>query len=256
MDDKLVIAGRTFTSRLIVGTGKYDSDDTLRLVIDKSACEIITVAVRRVDFNNERKDIVSAIDRDTIFILPNTSGAHTAEEAIRIALLARAMGLSNWVKLEITPDQKYLLPDGVETLAATETLVKEGFVVLPYINADPVLAKRLAEAGAATVMPLGAPIGSNQGLRTIDSIRIIVEESIVPVIVDAGIGCPSDAAYAMEMGADAVMINTAIATSDAPPMMAEAFKYAVVAGRIAFNAGLPFKSTKANASSPLAWLIK
>lgn len=253
-DDLFVLAGKQFHSRLIIGTGKYGSDDTMNKAIEKANCEMITVAVRRVDFKREHKDIVSAIDREKMFILPNTSGAQNAEEAIRIARLARAMRLSNWVKLEITPDHKYLLPDGVETLKAAEALVKEGFIVLPYINADPVLAKRLEDVGVSAVMPLGAPIGSNRGLVTYESIRIIVEQARVPVIVDAGIGKPSDAAMAMELGVDAVMINTAIATSGDPIEMADAFRLSVIAGRKAYRSGIASRSIIANASSPLSWL--
>ncbi len=254
--DILKIADREFNSRLMIGTGKYPSPEIMREAIKQSGAEIITVALRRVDLNDPKYDLLSQIHRENLLILPNTSGAMNAEEAIRSAKLAKAAGISDWIKLEITPSPKHLLPDGAETLKATEKLVKLGFKVLPYINADPVLAKRLEEAGASTVMPLAAPIGTNKGLRTIDQIKIIIQESFVPVVVDAGIGKPSDAALAMEIGVDAVMINTAISTSNDPVLMAEAFKTAIQAGRKAFLAGLGPVSETANASSPLDWLKK
>jgi len=254
--DKLIIARREFTSRFMIGTGKFSSDETMNNCIVCSGAEIITVAVRRVDLKNPECDILSFLDPKKIFILPNTSGAQNAEEAIRIAMLARQMGLSNWVKLEVTPDPKYLLPDGDETLKAAKFLVKEGFIVLPYINADPVLAKKLEEVGTATVMPLAAPIGTNKGLTTEDSIKIIIEQANIPVVIDAGIGRPSDACRAMELGAAAVMVNTAVSTSADPALMASAFKLAVESGRKAYLAGLGHMSDVARASSPTSWLSK
>ena len=255
--DLLVIAGRAFRSRLMVGTGKFPSAEALRAALVSSEAEIVTVALRRVDLSKPQGDsILSVLDPARYLILPNTSGARTAEEAVRLAKMARAMGLPPWLKLELTPEPKYLLPDPLETLKATEMLVKEGFVVLPYIQADPVLAKRLEEAGAATVMPLGAPIGSNRGLRTRDMIRIIIEQAKVPVVVDAGLGAPSHAAEAMEMGADAVLVNTALADTPDHGKMAAAFALAVKAGRLAYLAGLgPVRDTAA-ASSPLTGFLE
>lgn len=255
-NDKLLIADRYFSSRLIIGTGKFPSSESLKQSIETSGSEIITVALRRVNLEDPEDNILSAIDPKKYLILPNTSGALNADEAVRLARLAKASGISDWVKIEVTPDPKYLLPDGEETLKATKILVKEGFKVLPYINADPILAKKLEDAGAVTVMPLGSPIGSNKGLKTIDQIKIIIEQANVPVIVDAGIGKPSDAALAMEMGASAVLINTAIATADNPVLIAEAFKYAVIAGRKAFLSGLPAQSDYAKASSSLDWISR
>ena len=252
-DDALVIADKRFNSRFMIGTGKFPSDDTMKKCLEASGAEVITVAIRRVDLDNPRPDILSALDPEKIFILPNTSGAQNADVAVRISRFARGMGLSNWIKLEVTPDPKYLWPDAEETLKAARTLVREGFVVLPYIGPDPVLAKKLEEAGAATVMPLASPIGSNRGLGSIQGIEIIIAQSNVPVIIDAGIGSPSDAARAMELGADAVMINTAISTSGDPVRMAEAFKFAVLAGRLARRAGLADKRDTAIASSPDGW---
>src|SRR2546425_2727528 len=238
--DPLVIAGRPFSSRLIVGTGKFGSYDVMRAAIEASGTEMVTVALRRVDLDaTGGPDILQFIDPDRYLLLPNTSGAVDAEEAVRVARLARAAGMPTWVKLEVTPDPRYLLPDPVETLKAAERLVAEGFVVLPYINADPVLAKRLEEAGCATVMPLGSWIGSNQGLRTRAGIEIIVEQALVPVVVDAGIGAPSHAAEALELGADAVLVNTAIGTAGDPVAMAGAFRLAVEAGRAGYRAGPP-----------------
>ncbi|MFA5700265.1 MAG: thiazole synthase, partial [Desulfuromonas sp.] len=206
--DKLIIAGRSFRSRLMVGTGKFSSNAAMAAALQASDSEIVTVALRRVDIDNPQDDMLSHIDPTHYLLLPNTSGARNAEEAVRLARLARAAGCEPWIKLEVTPDPYYLLPDPIETLKAAEILVKEGFVVLPYINADPVLAKHLQEVGTATVMPLGAPIGTNRGIRTRDNIAIIIEQAIVPVVIDAGLGAPSHAAEAMEMGADAVMVNT------------------------------------------------
>ena len=255
-NDLLTIAGRTFSSRLMIGTGKFPSAQALREAIAASGSEIITVALRRVDLNRpDDEGIMSAIDPGKQLILPNTSGARTAEEAVRLAKLARAAGLEPWVKLELTPEPRYLLPDPVETLRAAEMLVKEGFVVLPYIQADPILAKRLEEAGTATVMPLGAPIGSNRGLKTRDMIRIIIEQSTVPVVVDAGLGAPSHAAEAMELGADAVLVNTALADAREHGPMARAFAMATEAGRVAYLAGLGPERETAEASSPLTGFL-
>ncbi len=256
-NDPLVIAGRSFTSRLMVGTGKFPSAEALRTALQSSRAEIVTVALRRVDLSRRQDDsILSVLDPAKHLILPNTSGARTADEAVRLARLARAMGLEPWVKLELTPEPRYLLPDPLETLKAAERLIKEGFVVLPYIQADPILAKRLEEAGTAAVMPLGAPIGSNRGLRTRDMIRIIIEQAKVPVVVDAGLGAPSHAAEAMELGADAVLVNTALADAHDHGAMAAAFALAVQAGRMAFLAGLgPLRETAA-ASSPLTGFLE
>ena len=249
---KLIIGGREFNSRLFVGTGKFSSNDLMQQAILASESEMVTVAMKRVDMEAPQKDdILSHIRKDSIQLLPNTSGVRDAEEAVLAAQLAREAFGTNFIKLEIHPDPKYLLPDPVETLKATEELVKMGFVVLPYIQADPVLCKRLEEAGAATVMPLGAPIGTNKGLRTRDLLEIIIADSRVPVVVDAGIGAPSHAAEAMEMGADAVLVNTAIAVAGNPVEMAIAFKDAVIAGRRAYEAGLGAQCAHAIASSPL-----
>ncbi len=254
--DKLVIAGRQFDSRLLLGTGKFASPQVMAQALTASGAQIVTVALRRVDIDNPQDDTLREIDRDRYLLLPNTSGARNAEEAVRLSRLARAATDINWVKLEVTPDPYYLLPDPVETLRAAEILVKEGFVVLPYINADPILAKRLQDAGTATVMPLGSPIGSNQGLKTRAAIEIIIEQSTVPVVVDAGLGLPSHAAEAMESGADAVLINTAIATAADPPEMALAFKLAVEAGRKAWLAGPRAAMRTAEASSPLTGFLR
>ena len=254
--DPLVIAGRTFASRLMIGTGKFPSAKSLQATIAASSAEIVTVALRRVDLANpEKESILNAIDPEKQFILPNTSGARTAEEAVRLSKLARAAGLEPWVKLELTPEPRYLLPDPVETLKATELLVKEGFVVLPYIQPDPILAKHLEEAGAATVMPLGAPIGSNRGIKSRDMIRIIIEQANIPVVVDAGLGAPSHAAEAMEMGADAVLVNTALADATDHSAMGTAFAMATRAGRIAYRAGLGPQRNAAEASSPLTGFL-
>lgn len=255
-NDALVIADRRFRSRLMIGTGKFPSAAALRAAIAASGAEIVTVALRRVDLARpEDEGILSAIDPEKQLILPNTSGARSAAEAVRLAKLARAAGLPPWVKLELTPEPRYLLPDPVETLRAAEMLVKEGFVVLPYIQADPILAKRLEEAGTATVMPLGAPIGSNRGLRTRDMIRIIIEQVAVPVVVDAGLGAPSHAAEAMELGADAVLVNTALADARDHAGMARAFAMSVEAGRMAYLAGLGPERDEAQASSPLTGFL-
>ncbi len=248
------IAGRSFTSRLLLGTGKFASPELMRDALAASGAEIVTVALRRADLSG-RKDpfanILEFLDPQRYLVLPNTSGALNAAEAVRLARLARAAGLPHWVKLEIHPDPRYLLPDPVETLRAAEQLVAEGFVVLPYINADPVLAKRLEEVGTATVMPLGSPIGSNRGLQTRDQLRIIIEQATVPVVVDAGLGAPSHAAAALELGADAVLVNTAIAVAADPVRMARAFKAAVEAGRAAFEIGLADPGLEARPTSPL-----
>ncbi len=246
----LTIAGRAFRSRLFVGTGKFSSSAVMREAIEASGCEMVTVALRRVDLADPGDDIMRVLDRERFFFLPNTSGARNAEEAVRLARLARAAGGGNWLKLEVTPDPRTLLPDPVETLRATEILVREGFVVLPYINADPILALRLQDAGAAAVMPLGAPIGTNQGVLTRFQVEIIVEQARVPVVVDAGIGAPSHAALAMEIGADAVLVNTAIAVAGDPVAMARAFAGAVAAGRQAWEAGLGRPQQRAAGSSP------
>ncbi|OGB90984.1 thiazole synthase [candidate division WOR-1 bacterium RIFCSPHIGHO2_01_FULL_53_15] len=253
----MIIAGRKFNSRLFLGTGKFPSNEVLRGALEASGAEIVTVALRRVDLTAAgNKDILSAIDRDKYLILPNTSGARSADEAVRLARLARAGGAGDWLKLEVTPDPNYLLPDPIETLKAAEILVKEGFIVLPYINADPILAKRLEEAGTATVMPLGSFIGSHQGIKTKTAIEVIIEQANVPVVVDAGLGAPSHAAEAMEMGADAVLVNTAIAIAADPARMAEAFKLAVRAGRLAYETGLKEPRKQASASSPLTGFLR
>ncbi len=250
----LTIAGRPFPSRLVVGTGKFSSPEAMRAALDASGTGMVTVALRRADLTG-RKDpfanILEFIDPAKYLILPNTSGAMNAAEAVRLARLAVAAGLPKWVKLEIHPDPRYLLPDPIETFEAAKTLVNEGFTVLPYINADPVLAKRLQEVGCATVMPLGSPIGSNRGVETRHQIRIIIEQATVPVIVDAGLGAPSHAAEAMELGADAVLINTAIAVANDPDRMAKAFAQAVAAGREAFLVGMHSPQSTASATSPL-----
>ena len=247
----LKIADKTFESRLFTGTGKFSSAALMEESLLASGSELVTVALRRVDLNDSNDDMLLHLKHPHIHLLPNTSGVRTAKEAIFAAQLAREALETNWLKLEIHPDPKYLLPDPIETLKATEELAKLGFVILPYIHADPVLCKRLEEAGVAAVMPLGSPIGSNKGLKTIDFLEIIIEQSNVPVIVDAGIGSPSDAAKAMEIGADAVLVNTAIAVAGDPVAMAKAFKMAVIAGRMAFEARLGHQESYAVASSPL-----
>jgi len=251
--DELVIAGRAFSSRLFLGTGKFPSNPHLRTAIEASRTEIVTVALRRIDPTSD-EDILDAIPGD-VLLLTNTSGAVDAGEAVRLARLARAAGLPEWIKLEITPDPRYLLPDPIETLRAAQQLVSEGFTVLPYCPADPVLCKRLEEAGCATVMPLGSWIGSNQGLRTKAALEIIVEQATVPVVVDAGIGAPSHACEAMELGAAAVLVNTAIGTAADPAAMALAFRWAVEAGRSGRLAGLPGAGSVAKASSPLTGFL-
>jgi len=249
--DTLKIADKEFSSRLFTGTGKFSSSKNMREALLASDSELITVALKRVDIQNEADDILTHLNHPRINLLPNTSGVRTAKEAIFAAELAREALETNWIKLEIHPDPKYLLPDPIETLKATEELVKLGFVVMPYIHADPVLCKRLEEVGSQCVMPLGAPIGSNKGLKTLEFLEIIIDQSNVPVVVDAGIGSPSHAAHAMEIGADAVLVNTAIAVSQQPTAMAISFKMAVEAGRMAFNAKLAPIQQHAKASSPL-----
>lgn len=262
LDDSLIIAGRKFQSRLMTGTGKYRNFDEMRQSIAASGCEIVTVAVRRVQTNAPgHEGLAEAIDWSKIWMLPNTAGCQTAEDAIRVARLGREMAKllgqedNNFVKLEVIPDAKYLLPDPIGTLEAAEQLVKEGFAVLPYVNADPLLAKRLEEVGCATVMPLGSPIGSGQGIRNAANIGIIIEDAKIPIVVDAGIGTPSEAAQAMELGADALLINTAIAQAANPALMARAMNLAAEAGRLAYQAGrIPVKEY-ASASSPMTGRI-
>jgi len=254
----LIIAGREFQSRLLVGTGKFSSPEAMRDALAASGTQIVTVALRRADLSGKKDpfaNILEFIDERKYLLLPNTSGAMNAEEAVRLARLAAAAGLPKWVKLEIHPDPRYLLPDPIETLKAAEILVREGFTVLPYINADPVLAKRLQDAGTATVMPLGSPIGSNRGIQARDQIRIIIDQATVPVIVDAGLGAPSHAAEAMEMGADGVLVNTAIAVAGDPSRMAVAFKMGVEAGRVAYEIGLAATQETASATSPLTGFL-
>ena len=248
---KLIIGGREFTSRLFVGTGKFRSNDLMKAAIKASGTQMVTVAMKRIDMDNREDDMLRHIMHEGIQLLPNTSGARDAREAVLAGELAREAFGTNFLKLEIHPDPKYLLPDPVETLKATEELAKKGFVVLPYIQADPVLCKRLEDVGAATVMPLAAPIGTNKGLVTRELLKIIIEQSRVPVVVDAGLGAPSHAAEAMELGADAVLVNTAIAVAGDPVRMARAFADATVAGREAFEAGLGAVGDSAEASSPL-----
>ena len=250
IQDQLVIAGRAFRSRLLTGTGKYDTFETMRDALGASGSEIVTVAVRRIDLDAPGDDITAYLP-DDVLLLPNTSGCETAEEAVRTARLARAGGLPDWVKLEVIPDPRYLLPDPVETLRAAAELVEDGFTVLPYVLPDPVLQKKLEEVGCATVMPLAAPIGTGRGLKLRDTIRIMIEQAEVPLVVDAGLGSPSHAAEAMEMGADAVLVNTGIARAGDPVAMARAFKLAVEAGRTAFEAGIMEEQAQAQPSSPV-----
>ena len=249
--EPLIIAGKTFESRLFTGTGKFSSSELMHQALLASGSELVTVALKRIDIKNQEDDILNHLNHPQFNLLPNTSGVRTAKEAVFAAQLAREALETNWLKLEIHPDPKYLMPDPIETLIATEELAKLGFIVLPYIHADPVLCKRLEDAGTAAVMPLGAPIGSNKGLKTVDFLEIIISQSKVPVIVDAGIGAPSDAAKAMEIGADAVLVNTAIAVARDPIAMATAFKLAVESGRMAFKAGLGRINSGASATSPL-----
>lgn len=248
---QLIIAGKEFQSRLFLGTGKFSSNDLMSQAVTASRTQMVTIAMKRIDMENKEDDMLTHVKRPGIQLLPNTSGVRNAKEAVFAAQLAREAFETNWLKLEIHPDPRYLLPDSVETLKATGELARLGFVVLPYIQADPVLCKQLEEAGAATVMPLGAPIGTNKGLRTRDFLEIIIEQSNVPVVVDAGIGAPSHAAEAMEMGADAVLVNTAIAVAGDPVAMADAFRMATEAGRMAYEARLAGRVDHAQASSPL-----
>ena len=258
MVDSLVISDRTFNSRLLLGTGKFSSNNVMKEALEASGTEIVTVSLRRANLNSEEDEsanILNFIDNNKYLILANTSGANNAEEAVRLAKLARSAGLPPWIKLEIHPDPKYLLPDPVETYKATKLLVDEGFTVLPYINADPLLAKRLQDVGASTVMPLGSPIGSNLGIQNRKQIEIIIEQATVPVIVDAGIGKPSHASEAMEMGADAVLINTAIAISSDPILISKAFKGSIENGRTDFLFGSHETSSKGSATSPLSTFL-
>ena len=256
-DDLLHIGEFTLRSRLIAGTGRHRSDEQLVASLEASGAEAVTVAIRRLDLDHPKEPtILDVIDPDRYTILPNTAGCKTVEEALMVARLARSLGLPNWVKLEVIPDPKYLLPDPIGTLEAAKALLADGFTVLPYIHADPVLAKHLQEAGCAAVMPLGSAIGSGKGIHTREEITIIVEQATVPVIVDAGLGVPSDAAQAMEMGADAVLVNTAIARAKDPALMGEAFKLGVEAGRKAYLAGRIEQQEYAQASSPLEGVIQ
>ena len=258
MTQKLKIADREFGSRLFLGTGKFRSNEEMKCALEASGAEMVTLAMKRVELDDEGDDMLCHVKRDGLQLLPNTSGVRDADEAVFAAQLSREAFGTNWLKLEIHPDPRYLLPDSIETLKATEKLAAMGFVVLPYCQADPTLCKRLEEAGAAAVMPLGAPIGTNRGLRTRDFLRIIIEQANVPVVVDAGIGAPSHAAEAMELGASACLVNTAIAVAGNPAAMARAFKKAVEAGREAYEAGLPAQihSFEAQASSPLTAFLQ
>ena len=258
MTQKLKIADREFGSRLFLGTGKFRSNEEMKCALEASGAEMVTLAMKRVELGDEGDDMLCHVKRDGLQLLPNTSGVRDAEEAVFAAQLSREAFGTNWLKLEIHPDPRYLLPDSIETLKATEKLAAMGFVVLPYCQADPTLCKRLEEAGAAAVMPLGSPIGTNRGLRTRDFLRIIIEQANVPVVVDAGIGAPSHAAEAMELGASACLVNTAIAVAGNPAAMARAFKKAVEAGREAYEAGLPAQihSFEAQASSPLTAFLQ
>lgn len=253
--DNLIIGKKMLKSRLMIGSGKFPSDSMISEIIEKSRSEVITMALRRVNLENPVDNILSYIP-EGVQILPNTSGARTSGDAVRIARLSRTMGCGDWIKIEVISDNKYLMPDNYETLEATEILAKEGFTVLPYISPDLVLARSLQSAGASAVMPLGAPIGSNRGLKTKELIRIIIDEIKIPVIVDAGIGRPSDACEAMEMGADACLLNTAISSSENPVLMAEAFRYAVESGRKAYLAGIGSEKSLASPSSPLTDFLK
>jgi thiazole synthase len=252
--DPLLIAGRSFSSRLITGTGKYPSFDAMRDAVVASGCELVTVAVRRIDLDEQAEAVTDWLPED-VMLLPNTAGCETAEEAIRVARLARAGGLPDWIKLEVITDSRYLLPDGEETLRAAAALVEDGFTVLPYVQPDPVLQKKLEQVGCATVMPLAAPIGTGRGLKLRHAIEIMIEQAEVPVIVDAGLGAPSHAAECMELGADGVLVNTAIALASDPSAMAQAFRLAVEAGRSARLAGLIEQSETARPSSPITGLV-
>ena len=254
MEDKLIIGGKELNSRLFLGTGKFPSNRIIPQVIKNSGAQVVTVALRRIDFDSEDENMLNHIPKDCI-LMPNTSGARNADEAVRIARIARAAGCGNWIKIEVISDNKYLLPDNFETIRATEILAKEGFTVLPYMSPDLMAARRLKDAGASAVMPLGAPIGTNKGLRTKELVKILIDEIDLPIIVDAGLGRPSEAAEAMELGAAAVLVNTAIATSDDPIGMGEAFGLAVLAGRKAFLSGAGAVKDFAEASSPLTGFL-
>src|SRR3989338_5112920 len=255
MEDILTIGGREINNRLFIGTGKFSSYELMRNVLECAEPDIVTVALRRVDIGSKTENIMSYVSKKCI-IMPNTSGARNSEEAVRIARLAKASGAGNWIKIEVIQDNKYLLPDNLETLKATEALVKEGFVVLPYMSPDLSMARRLVDAGAAAVMPLGSPIGSNRGIKTRELVEILVHEIKIPVIVDAGLGKPSDACLCMEIGCAAVLVNTAIAVAEDPVNMAKAFKEAVSAGRCAYLAGLPQDRKYASPSSPLTGFLR
>ncbi|TCT15649.1 thiazole-phosphate synthase [Natranaerovirga pectinivora] len=254
MSDIFRIGDKALNSRLFIGTGKFPRKPMIQEVIESSKSEVVTVALRRIDFDVKEENVLTYIPESCV-LMPNTSGARNADEAVRIAKLARAAGCGNWIKIEVIADNKYLLPDNLETLKATEILVKEGFVVLPYMSPDLAMAKRMEDVGAAAVMPLGAPIGSNRGIKTKELVRILIDEIKVPIIVDAGIGKPSEAAEAMEMGCDAVLVNTAIATAANPVQMGRAFALAVEAGRQAYLAGTAVETQYANASSPLTGFL-
>ncbi len=254
MNDSLHIGGVSLHNRLFTGTGKFADHKEMKKAIESSQSQVVTVALRRVDINGRDEHILNDIP-ENVTLMPNTSGARTAEEAIRIARLAKASGMGNWIKIEVISDHKYLLPDNEETIKATKTLADEGFVVLPYMSPDLMAAKRMEEAGAAAIMPLGSPIGSNRGIKMKEMIRIMIDEINLPIVVDAGIGKPSEASEAMEMGADAVLVNTAIATAENPAQMAQAFDMAVKAGRMAYLSGLGPTTEKANASSPLTGFL-
>lgn len=254
MEDKFIIGGKELSSRLFIGTGKFASNKIIPQVIKSSGAQVATVALRRIDFDSEEENMLNHIPNDCI-LMTNTSGARNAEEAVRIARIARAAGCGNWIKIEIVTDNKYLLPDNFETIKATEILAKEGFVVLPYMCPDLIVARRLKDVGASAVMPLGAPIGTNKGLKTKELIKILIDEIDLPIIVDAGLGRPSEAAEAMELGAAAVLVNTAIATADNPVIMGEAFGLAVSAGRKAYLSGAPAVKEYAEASSPLTGFL-
>lgn len=255
MEDKLIIGGKEIHSRLFIGTGKFSNDSIIPEVIEKSGADVITVALRRVDIEAKNKNIIDYIPK-TCTLMPNTSGARNAEEAVRIAMLSQAMGCGNWIKIEVISDNKYLLPDNYETIKATEILAEKGFIVLPYMSPNLMDARRLKDAGASAVMPLGSPIGTNKGLKTKELIQILIDEIELPIVVDAGIGKPSEAAEAMEMGAAAVLVNTAIATAGNPVIMGEAFGLAVKAGRNAFISGMGATKKYAEASSPLTGFLR
>lgn len=250
------VADKEFSSRLWVGTGKFEDFEVMKNAHEASGAEVVTVAIRRVELNAKgHEGLMNHLDLNKYWLLPNTAGCATVEEALRVARLSKAIGINNWIKLEIIPDPKYLMPDPIATFEAAKILIDEGFVVLPYIGADPILAKRLEEIGCATVMPLASPIGTGQGIKTLENIKIIIEQANIPVVVDAGIGVPSDASKVMEMGADFCLINTAIAQAKDPVKMAEAFKNGVIAGRMAYEAGrIPVKEY-ASASSPLTGIV-